>query len=247
MKMKRMIAMITVFLLLLVALTSCTNMFKPTNSTLHGGEILDDELMSEIRDAVFATGSMPPEIEEIESKGTVAEGESEEAEIVVYWTKSGSVWHTDKNCRYLRDPSKVLSGSIAESGNGKACSSCGDKTPDIVTETDILTETESVTEGKAEHPTDSTTESSQIETEIETKTTAETETKEITETDELSETTEACTETEMLQAAVYWRESGEVWHLKRDCSYIRDKEVATGTVEDAMKAGKLRACSRCSK
>ena len=47
---------------------------------------------------------------------------------------------------------------------------------------------------------------------------------------------------------VYYTPKGEVYHLKRDCSYIKNsKEVLSGTLEAAQTAGKLRACSRCGK
>ena len=47
---------------------------------------------------------------------------------------------------------------------------------------------------------------------------------------------------------VYWLESGKVWHIKRECSYIVKKEnVSSGTLEDAIEAGKEKVCSRCDK
>lgn len=46
---------------------------------------------------------------------------------------------------------------------------------------------------------------------------------------------------------VYWAKSGEVWHTSRDCRYIRNSEVESGVVEDAMEAGKDRLCSSCGK
>lgn len=45
---------------------------------------------------------------------------------------------------------------------------------------------------------------------------------------------------------VYWTENGGVYHLFRDCSYIKSSaEVISGTVEEANDAGKSDACSRC--
>ncbi len=45
---------------------------------------------------------------------------------------------------------------------------------------------------------------------------------------------------------VYWVAGGEVWHTKITCSSLsRSKSVYSGTVEDAMEAGKERVCKRC--
>jgi len=76
-----------------------------------------------------------------------------------------------------------------------------------------------------------------------------------TESSKNSETVDAKTEiTEGNDAAeekngdiVYWIASGEVWHLSRDCRYIKDKSIDSGSVEEAMAAGKSRVCSVCGK
>ncbi len=45
---------------------------------------------------------------------------------------------------------------------------------------------------------------------------------------------------------VYWVKNGEVWHTKSACSSLsRSKNILSGTVEDAMLAGKTRVCKRC--
>lgn len=49
------------------------------------------------------------------------------------------------------------------------------------------------------------------------------------------------------QNIVYWTESGEVWHLKNDCRYLKNKKIMSGTLDDAKEAGKDRLCSACSK
>ena len=56
---------------------------------------------------------------------TVTETEASEATTqTVYWTKSGKVYHTDPDCRYIRNSANVLSGTVEESGKDKICSSC---------------------------------------------------------------------------------------------------------------------------
>ncbi len=55
------------------------------------------------------------------------ESEGESSEIgVVYWTKSGTVWHTRKECGHIKN-SEVISGTVdeaEEAGKIRLCSSC---------------------------------------------------------------------------------------------------------------------------
>lgn len=45
---------------------------------------------------------------------------------------------------------------------------------------------------------------------------------------------------------VYWVKGGEVWHTKSTCASLsRSKSILSGTVEEAMLAGKARVCKRC--
>ena len=45
---------------------------------------------------------------------------------------------------------------------------------------------------------------------------------------------------------VYWVKNGEVWHIKESCSSLsRSKNIQSGTVSDAIAAGKERVCKRC--
>lgn len=47
---------------------------------------------------------------------------------------------------------------------------------------------------------------------------------------------------------VFWTEGGEVWHLTENCSSLsRSKNILSGSVDDAIGAGKERACMRCGK
>lgn len=47
---------------------------------------------------------------------------------------------------------------------------------------------------------------------------------------------------------VYWVKNGGVWHLRRDCSSLsRSKEILSGTVDEAIAAGKERVCKLCGK
>ena len=64
----------------------------------------------------------------------------------------------------------------------------------------------------------------------------------------LTEETEKVAESEIGKAdTVYWVKGGSVWHLSRDCYHLRNKDVISGSVEEAQEAGKTKVCSNCSK
>jgi len=45
---------------------------------------------------------------------------------------------------------------------------------------------------------------------------------------------------------VYWTKGGGVYHLYKDCGYIKSSsEILSGTVEEALEAKKSGVCSRC--
>lgn len=45
---------------------------------------------------------------------------------------------------------------------------------------------------------------------------------------------------------VYWVKGGEVWHIKKTCqSLSRSKNILSGSVDDAVAAGKTRVCKKC--
>ena len=45
---------------------------------------------------------------------------------------------------------------------------------------------------------------------------------------------------------VYWTKGGGVYHLYRDCSYIKSSsEIISGSIEDALEEKKSGVCSRC--
>lgn len=61
------------------------------------------------------------------------------------------------------------------------------------------------------------------------------------------DTSEATSDTaEENTNSVYWVKGGEVWHTRSTCpSLSRSKNILSGTVEDAVLAGKVRVCKRC--
>lgn len=141
-----------------------------------------------------------------------------DADTIVYWLKSGSVWHLDKSCRSLSgsDKSSVISGALKEAysqGKERGCKNCSSHVTVDYTFTEttvsIITDAESdvVTE---KYPIEYGEDGNQI---------------------------------------VFWLESSKIWHLSRHCSSLSRTDpdkLISGSVADAIKAGKERVCKNCS-
>ena len=127
---------------LILSLSSCAYFTEP--GKINGGEKLNEELLSEIRDEIFGSGGIfvEDEIEnekqdgfvsgEIENNDTVIENVEGEETVpsTVYWSPNGSVWHIDKTCRYLKNSNTICEGTVDEAKNeGKEhmCSTCDKK------------------------------------------------------------------------------------------------------------------------
>ena len=112
-------------LLLVVALTilPACSMFWSSNHSYSGGQILDDEMMSSIREEIISIEETSEDEKESEetTKKTTDTGN------LVYWTEGGGVYHFYKDCGYIKSASKVTSGSDTDAHNaGKSgvCSRC---------------------------------------------------------------------------------------------------------------------------
>ena len=65
-----------------------------------------------------------------EEKENVSNGEFDENKAVVYYTENGSVYHTTRECTYLKNSKSVLEGSISQAedlGKSRKCSNCASK------------------------------------------------------------------------------------------------------------------------
>lgn len=130
---KRWSALAVAFLLM-TSLSSCS--FFDTDNRFVGGELLDDDMMSEIKEEIFgseieSTGDIDIEESSVNDDETLDSEENNEVyDGPVYWTKSGSVWHTYEDCGSLKNSNNVFSGSVdeaIESGKKKLCSRCEDR------------------------------------------------------------------------------------------------------------------------
>lgn len=146
--MKRFIKILLATCLLASCILQCScSLFLYDNSRFSGGEALNDRLTSEIKNELFSSGVVserPPEEEstDLKNDGTTETTEdktpassdndnSSETEIsqqdVVYWTKSGSVWHSYADCGHIKNSNNIISGSVEEAvseGKSHLCKSC---------------------------------------------------------------------------------------------------------------------------
>lgn len=211
----RLICISILLLIVVFVMSSCQ-----TAVDCNGGELLDDERLSEIKADIFSEKStvnidqtekqtnddtisenISEEKESLTEEGSEADEDVTQGDIIVYWSENGKVWHTDRNCRYIKN-SDVVSGyssDAIEKGKKSECKSCGSSTSD----NDEYTEVEE--------------ETTQSDEEI------------------------------VFEDVVYWTKKGSVWHYDRECRYIKNSEVELGEVDDAIASGKDRACSSCGK
>ena len=136
------IALLCCALIIAFSFASCASV---SENEFYGGELLDDSKMSEIKSSVFATETAEDkstsnptkteknsetkihESEYNENTEEISDGTAANAD-VVFWTKSGEVWHLSEDCRHLKKSTSIISGTLDEAidqGKKRACSSCG--------------------------------------------------------------------------------------------------------------------------
>ena len=150
-KTQKRLLVVATLLILIFLFTACEE-----NNDFRGGELLDSEKMSEIKseiigDLVTSEGETDSDINFNDTENDIGSDEtfsnnvdgdvtektdsaaqngndSQNTEkIIVYWTKSGKVWHLSENCRYIKN-SEQISGTVEEAieaGKERVCSSCG--------------------------------------------------------------------------------------------------------------------------
>ncbi len=142
--------------------------------------------------------------------------------LIVYWLPDGSVWHASPNCSSVQrsDPEKVGRGSVLDAisdGKDRPCKICAkDIEYDLVTEN---TDTKEETDADITDPTESKT----------------------------SKYPKHYSEDGRL--LVYWTKNGSVWHESISCPSLANTEkdsLISGSEDDAVTAGKERACKKCS-
>ena len=138
----------------------------------------------------------------------------------MYFTASGTVWHTRRECSHIKNSANVQEGTLLyaiEKGKIKQCSSClnADEKDENNSSDDENSTAEDVTNPEQIPPTSG-------------------EDGDNTHNDDV--------------VTVFWLSGGRVWHKSASCSYISSSSnVKSGSIEDAQNAGIANPCSRCTK
>ena len=116
----------TILLFALVTVLCSCSVFIYGNSRFEGGEALDEELLSKIENDIH--NNVHATEDTVSELPTESHSESRvESDTTVYWTSSGSVWHTRRDCSYIKNSENIHSGTTEDAiSNGKKqlCSSC---------------------------------------------------------------------------------------------------------------------------
>ena len=134
--MRHFIKILSLILSVVFLITMCScSLFTYDTSRFDGGDTLSDELLSKIENDLrneaqtSETTNDSKATEDIHSDLSV-ESESQDnkdGDTTVYWTSGGSVWHTSRECSYIKNSKNILSGTVDEaisSGKKQLCSSC---------------------------------------------------------------------------------------------------------------------------
>ena len=118
---------IAIIIILCLSFISCN--FDESQNHLSGGELLDDERISEMKNEVLG-GENLTEKESIETvTEAFAESDTDDTGAIVYWTESGSVWHKSASCSHIKNSTNLLAGTVTQAktaGKSSPCSRCFD-------------------------------------------------------------------------------------------------------------------------
>jgi hypothetical protein len=123
--MKNSIKIVSLALLFILTVSLCSCNFDESKRNLSGGILLDDEMISEIKNEILSREEEKENTEEI-TLSTEAEPDTGE---IVYWTESGSVWHKTGSCSHIKDNPDLFAGTASEAraaGKSHPCSQCFD-------------------------------------------------------------------------------------------------------------------------
>ncbi len=207
MKRIKFILLLVTFSILLL-LSSCIDRLYGFETDYSTGVPLTPEMIESIIDAATLV------VEEIYPTETDSNGN-----LVVYWLSGGSVWHASKACSSVDKANNAQSGTIADAvsyGKDRPCKICA-KDIEYSVETHVGANESGCADDRS---------SAQAETQQYPKNYSE--------------------DGKLL---VYWTKSGSVWHESSSCSSLVNTakdSLICGSEEDALFAGKERACKKCS-
>jgi hypothetical protein len=114
--MKRSLLLMACVGLCALALAACGK-----EEDFSAGKRMNAEETRALRDKMLAEQKKP------EPEQTPAEEEAAELPDVCYYTEKGGKWHASADCRYLKNSTDVLEGSVesaALAGKNQPCSAC---------------------------------------------------------------------------------------------------------------------------
>lgn len=201
---KLKIILCAILLLTVMLLSSCIDRLYGFDTDYPTGELLTPEMIDSIIDAAT--------VEEVEKYPTETDPNGE---LIVYWLPGGSVWHASANCPSVSNADNVSCGSITNAisqGKKRPCKICAEDVEYTEVTEDITQEIEDQTENisSEKYPKDYMEDGTLL---------------------------------------VYWTKSGTVWHESLSCPSLANtvkNNIFYGTSEDAIVAGKERACKKCS-
>lgn len=116
--------MLPVLMFLILVLNSCT---EDRQTVEYQGRRLDDaEILEHIQSVLSEEESSTEPSVRLEPKPW-NDSVVYASEDCVYWTKSGSVYHTNTNCRYLPEDAELFYGTREDAvfcGKSRCCSAC---------------------------------------------------------------------------------------------------------------------------
>ena len=149
--MKRITKILLATCLVAICFLQCScALFLYDNARFSGGEALNDKLISEIKNDLFTSDTKgdQPSVEEsadlknegnkentddvsTEASASSENGNTSDTEAsdqnVVYWTKSGSVWHSYIDCGHIKNSKNIILGTAEEAlneGKSHLCKNC---------------------------------------------------------------------------------------------------------------------------
>lgn len=136
--MRRLFLVAAVAVVCVLALTGCR-----TQSAFSAGTPLSADELEVLRSSLSEGGEIEPTEGEISlpetsenggdsanEEGNASSGEFDENKTDIYYTENGTVYHTNRDCSYLKKSANVICGSVAQaeqSGKAQICSACTDE------------------------------------------------------------------------------------------------------------------------
>ena len=220
------------FILICLAFASCADKAEPRNT----GVKANKEILASIYRSIE------------EQKNPILADEDD-----VFWTPTGTLWHTNSQCSSLARSETILHGSVDEAmtaGKERECLRCAGASElpsldDEIEDGDVFF----TPNGTIWHLSDSCVYLANSETILHGSVEEATLLGKTRLCSRCSEqNTQTSIDDEIKEGDVFWTSGGTRWHTDNECYHIANSEtVYHGTIEEAQNAGKSGLCSVCEK